>query len=112
MGTDEFGQLRPFGDLMLNHRLDVLLFLLPAVLPLDIFCRATAEVVSSVFFRDDVSPAGPGNTDLCRETSNVRLDLGSLDPISSGFQLLPPLLEVDDIWIRGKRCKDVVRHVN
>ena len=97
MGIDEFGQLRPFGDLMLNYRLDILLFLLPAVLPLDIFYRATAEVIGSVFFRDNVSPPGPGNTDLCRETSNFRLDLGSLDPISSGFQLLPPLLEVDDM---------------
>jgi len=37
ISTDEFGQLRPFGDLIFNHRLDILLFLLSTVLPLDIF---------------------------------------------------------------------------
>ena len=97
---------------MFNYRFDILLFLLPTVLPLDIFCRATAEVVGSVFFRDDISPPSPGNTDLRGETSNFRLDLRSLDPVSSSFQLRPLLLEVDDMWIRGKCCKNVVRHVN
>jgi len=112
MSADEFGQLRPFEDLMLNHRLDILLFLLSLVLPLNVFCRATAEVVGSVFFRDDIPPPGPGNTDLRGKTSNFRLDLRPLDPVSSRFQLLPPLLEVDDGGIGGKRCKNVVRHVN
>jgi hypothetical protein len=37
MSADEFGQLRPFGNLMFNHRLDILIFLLSTVLPLNIF---------------------------------------------------------------------------
>jgi len=85
MSADEFGQLRPFGDLMFNHRLDILLFLLSTVLPLNIFYRATAEVVGSVLLRDDISPPSPGNTDLRSKTSNFRLDLRSLDPVSSSF---------------------------
>jgi hypothetical protein len=96
MSADEFGQLRPFGDLMFNHRLDILLFLLSTVLPLDIFYRATAEVVGSVLLRDDISPPSPGNTDLRGKTSNFRLDLRSLDLISSSFKLRPLLLEIDD----------------
>jgi hypothetical protein len=110
--TEEFGQLRPFGYLMFNHRLDVLLFLLSTILPLDVFCRATTEVVSSVLFRDDVSTAGPGTTDLCGKAPNFRLDLRPLDPVSSSLQLLSPLLELDDSGIRGERCKNVVRHVH
>jgi hypothetical protein len=70
---------------MFNHRLDVLLFLLPTVLPLDIFYRATAEVVSSVIFSDDVSTAGPGTADLYSKASNFRLDLRPLDPVSSSL---------------------------
>jgi hypothetical protein len=50
VSADEFGQLCPFGDLMLNYQLYILLFLLPTVLPLDIFRWVTAEVVSSIFF--------------------------------------------------------------
>ena len=46
MSTDEFGQLRPFEDLMFNYRLGIFLFLLSAVLPLDVFRRAMAEVVA------------------------------------------------------------------
>jgi hypothetical protein len=112
MSTDEFGQLRPFEDLMFNYRLGIFLFLLSAVLPLDVFRRAMAEVVGPVFFRDDVSTPGPGTTDLCGKAPNFRLDPRSLDPVRPGLQLLSPLLEGDDIWIRGKRCKNVVRHVN
>jgi hypothetical protein len=82
MSADEFGQLRPFGDLMFYYRFDILFFLLATVLPLDIFCWATVEVVGSVFFRDDVSTPSPSTTDLCRKTPNFCLDLCSLDPIS------------------------------
>jgi len=70
---------------MFNHRLDILLFLLSTVLSLDIFYWATAEVVDSILLRDDISPLTPGNTNLRGETSNFRLDLCSLDPISSSF---------------------------
>ena len=70
------------------------------------------EVVSSVLFRDDVSTAGPGTTDLCGKAPNFRLDLRPLDPVSSSLQLLSPLLELDDSGIRGERCKNVVRHVH
>jgi hypothetical protein len=86
-----------------DHRLDVLLFLLSTVLPLDVFCRATAEVVGSVLFRDDVSTAGPGTADLCGKAPNFRLDLRPLDPVGPSLQLLSPLLEGDDSGIRGKR---------
>jgi hypothetical protein len=82
MSTDEFSQLRSFGDLMFNCRFDILLFLLATVLPLDVFGWATVEVVGSVFFRDDVSTPSPSTTDLCRKTPNFCLDLCSLDPIS------------------------------
>jgi hypothetical protein len=104
MRTEKFGQLRPFGDLVFNYRLDILLFLLSTILLLDIFYRATAEVVGSVLFRDNVSTSGPGATDICGKTPDFRLDLCSLDLVRSGFQLLSLLLESDDVWIRGKRC--------
>jgi hypothetical protein len=87
-----------------DYRLNILLFLLPTVLLLDIFDWATAEVVGSVLFRDNVSTPAPGATDLCGETPDFRLDLRSLDSIRSGFQLLSLLLEGDDVWIWGKRC--------
>jgi hypothetical protein len=90
--TQEFRKLRAFGDLMLNYRLNIFLFLLSIVLPLNISSWTTAEVVGSVLFRDNVSTPGPGTTDLCRKTSNFCLDLCSLDPKSSGFQLLSLLL--------------------
>ncbi len=76
-----FGQLRPFEDLKFNHLLDILFFLLSTVLPLDVFCRATAEVVRPVFFKDDVSTLGPGTANLCSKASNFRLDPRSLYPI-------------------------------
>jgi hypothetical protein len=79
--TDEFSQLRPFGNLIFNHRLNILLFLLPTILPLDVFCRATAEVVGPVFFSDNVSTAGPGAADLRGKALNFRLDLRPPDPV-------------------------------
>jgi len=63
MSTDKVGQVRSFGDLMFNHRLDILLFLLSTVLPLDIFYRATAEVVGPVFFGDDITTPAPRTAD-------------------------------------------------
>jgi hypothetical protein len=87
VSADKFGQLRPFRDLMFNCRLDILLFLLSTVLPLDVFYRATAEVVSSVLLRDDIPPPSPGNPNLGSKTSHFRFDLCSLDPVSSSFQL-------------------------
>ena len=54
MSIEEFGQLREFRDLKFNHRLNIFLFLLSTVLPLNIFYRAAAEVVSSVFLIDDI----------------------------------------------------------
>ena len=62
MSTDDLGQLRLFGNQMFNHRLNILLPLPCTLLPLDILRRATAEVVSSAFFRDDVLMPGPGST--------------------------------------------------
>ena len=60
MSTDDPGQLRPFGNQMFNPRLNILL---PCtLLPLDILRRATAEVVGSAFFRDDILMPGPGST--------------------------------------------------
>lgn len=112
ISIDEFGQLRPFRDLIFNHRLNILHFLLSTILPLDIFCWATEEVVGSVFFRDDVSTPGPGTTNLCCKTLNFGLNLCSLDPVSPGFQLLPLLLQVDDLWIWGKYYKNVIRYIN
>ena len=56
MIADEFGQLRPLGDLMFNDWFGILLFLLSTVLPLDIFYRATAEVVRPELLRDNISP--------------------------------------------------------
>ena len=85
MSTDEFSQLHLFRDLMFNYQLNILLFLLSTILPLDIFYRATTEVVGSVLLRDDISPLSPGNTNLRSKTSNFRLDLCSLDPVSSSF---------------------------
>jgi len=70
---------------MFNYRLDILLFLLLTILPLDIFYRATAEVVSSVLFKDDISPPSLRNTDLYSKASNFRLDLYSLNLIRFSF---------------------------
>ncbi|PVH70112.1 hypothetical protein DL98DRAFT_620720 [Cadophora sp. DSE1049] len=70
---------------MFNHRLDILLFLLSTVLPLDVFYQATAEIVGSVLLKDNVSPPSSGNTNLRGKTSNFRLDLRSLDLVSSSF---------------------------
>jgi hypothetical protein len=73
--TEELGQLCPFRDLVFNHWLDILLFLLASILPLDIFCRATAEVVGPVLFRDDVWTPGPGAADLCGKAPSERQEL-------------------------------------
>jgi hypothetical protein len=59
--TEEVGQLRPLGDLMPNHGLDVLSLLLSAVLPLNVFRRAAAEVVCPVFFRGLANQLGLAN---------------------------------------------------
>jgi len=61
MSADELGHLCPFGNLMFDHRLDISLFLLSTVLPLNICYRATAEVIGSVLLRDDISPLSPGS---------------------------------------------------
>lgn len=63
-----------------DYWLDVLLFLLPIVLLLDIFYRVTTEVVDSVIFRDNVSTPGLGATNLCGKSPDFCLDLRSLDP--------------------------------
>jgi hypothetical protein len=70
---------------MFNYRLDILLFLLSIILPLNIFYRATVEVIGSILLKDDISLLTLGNTDFRGEMSNFCLDLRSLDPISSSF---------------------------
>ena len=112
MSIDKFGQLYLFEDLIFNYRLNILFFLLSTILPLNIFYQATAEVISLVFFRDNISILGLSTTNLYSKAPNFRLNPYSLDPISPSLQLLSPLLEGDDIWIRGKYYKNVIRHVN
>ncbi|EPE30054.1 hypothetical protein GLAREA_13102 [Glarea lozoyensis ATCC 20868] len=62
-GTEKVSQQLSLRDLMLNYGLDILFLLMSVVLPLDVFGRTTAEVVGTVFFRDDVSTPAPGTTD-------------------------------------------------
>ena len=82
---------------MFNYRLDILLFLLSIILPLNIFYQATTKVVGSVFFRDNISTPGPGTADLCGKAPDFRLGRCPLDLVGSSFQLLSPLLKGDDI---------------
>jgi hypothetical protein len=67
---------------MLNRRLDVLFLLLSTVLPLNVFGRAAAEVVCSVFFRDDVSTPTPGTTDRGGKSPNFGLYVRPLNSVS------------------------------
>lgn len=110
--TEEFGQLYPFGNLIFNHRLDILLLLLSAILPLDVFCQATTEIVGPVFFSNNIIIAGPRTTNLRSKVLNFRLELRPPDPVSPSLELLPPLLERDDNGIGGKCYKNVIRHVH
>jgi hypothetical protein len=73
--------LCPFGDLIFDYRLDIFLFLVFTILPLDVFYRVTVKVIGSILFKDDVSIAGPGTADLCGKVPNFRLDFRPLDPI-------------------------------
>jgi hypothetical protein len=66
---------------MLNYWLDILLFLVSVVLPLDIFGRAAAKVVSSVLFRDNIATSALGTTDRCGKTPDFRLDIRPLDSV-------------------------------
>jgi hypothetical protein len=110
--TDQVDQLRPLGDLMLNHRLNVLLLLLSAVLPLNVFGRAAAEIICSVFFRDNISTPAPSTTDCGGKSPNFCLNIRPLNSVCPCFQLFSLLLECGDVWIGGERSQDVVRYVN
>ena len=112
MSINEFSQLYLFRDLIFNYQLNILFFLLSTILPLNIFYQVVVEVVSLVFFRDNILIPGLGTTNLYSKVLNFRLKPYSLDPISPGLQLLSPLLKGDNIWIRGKYYKNIIRHVN
>ena len=82
---DESSQLRPLGDLILNYQLDILPFLLSAILPLDVFRRAAAEVVCPVLFRDNISTSAPSTTNYSSESPNFCLYIRPLNSICPGF---------------------------
>jgi hypothetical protein len=79
MCTKKVGQLRPLGNLMLNYWLDILLFLVSVVLPLNIFSRVAAKVVSLVLFRDNIATSALGTTNRYGKTLDFRLDIRPLD---------------------------------
>lgn len=110
-GIYKLGQLRLFKDLVFYYRLNIFLFLLLAVLLLDIFCRAIVEVVSSIFFRDNILTTGPGITDFYDKVPNFYFNLCLLDLVSLSLQLLSLLLEDNDFRIREKYYKNIVRYV-
>jgi hypothetical protein len=112
VSTDKVDQLRLFGDLMFNHRLGVLFFLLSVILPLDVFRRAAAEVICSVFFRDDISTPTPSTADCGSKSPNLCLYVRPLNSVCPSFQLLSLLLKCSDLWIRRERGKYVVRYMN
>jgi hypothetical protein len=87
---------------VLDRGLDVLFLLMSAVLTLDVFGRAAAEVVGPVFFRDDVSTPAPGTTDQGGETPNFCLDLRALNSICPSFQLLPRPLKCGGVRFGGE----------
>jgi hypothetical protein len=97
---------------MLNYWLYVLLFLLSAVLSLNVFGRAVAEIICLVFFRDNISTLTPSTTDCGSKLPNFCLYVRPLDSIYPSFQLLLLLLEYSNIWIGGERGKDIVRYIN
>jgi hypothetical protein len=73
------------GDLILNYGLDILFLLLSAILPLDIFYRAAAEVVCLVFFRDNISTPAPSTTDYGSKAPNFYLYVHPLNSIYPGL---------------------------
>jgi len=89
-------------DLMLNRRLNIVFLLLSVVLPLNVFGRAAAEVVCSVFFGDNVSTPTPGTTDSGGKSPHFCLYICPLNSACLSFQLLSLLLKCGDIWIRGE----------
>jgi hypothetical protein len=97
---------------MLYQWLDVLFLLLSAVVPLNVFRWAAAEVVISVFFRDNISTPSPGTTDCGGKSPNFCLDVRPLNSVRPIFQLLSLPLKGGDNRIGGERSQDVVRYVN
>jgi hypothetical protein len=97
---------------MLNHWLNVLFLLLSAVLLLNVFRRAAAEVVCPVFFRDNVPTPASGITDRGGESPDFCLHVRPLNSVCPGLQLLSLLLKRGNIWITRKRGQDVIRDVN
>jgi hypothetical protein len=70
---------------MLNYWLDILFLLLSAVLPLNVFSWAVAEVVYSVFFRDNVLIPTPGTTDCGSKSLYFCLYVYPLNSICPSF---------------------------
>jgi hypothetical protein len=83
--TDKVGQLRSLGNFMLNHGLDILFLHLPAVLPLNVFCRAATEIIRSVFFRYYVSMPTLGTTGCGGKTLDFCLDVRPSNSVDSIF---------------------------
>jgi hypothetical protein len=110
--ADEVSQLRPLGDLVLNQRLDVLFFLLCAIVPLNVFCRAAAEVVCAVFFGDDVSALTLSTIDGGSKLSHFFLYVCPLHSVCPSFEPLSSLLKVNNSWIGGERGQEVVRYMD
>lgn len=92
MCIKKVGQLRPLRNLMLNYWLDILLFLVSVVLPLNIFNKAAAKVVSSVLFRDNIATSALSTIDCCGKTLDFCLDICPLDLVGLSLQLLSLLL--------------------
>jgi hypothetical protein len=112
MSIDEVSQLYPLRNLILNHWLNILLLLLSAILLLNIFRRAAAEVVCPVFFRDNISIPAPGTTDYSSELPDFCLYIRPLNSIYPGLQLLSLLLKYNNIWIGREYGQDIIRDMN
>jgi hypothetical protein len=112
MNIDEISQLYPLGDLILNYGLDILFLLLSAVLLLNVFRWAAAEVVCPVFFRDNISISAPGTADYSSKSPDFCLYIRLLNSIYPGLQLLSFLLKYSNIWIGREYGQNIIRDMN
>jgi hypothetical protein len=110
--ADEVNKPPSLRDLVLNHGFDVLFLLLSAVLPLNVFRWAAAEVVCPVFLRDDVSTPVPYTANSGGKSPNFCFYIRPLNSVCPGLQLVSLLLECGNIGIGRERSQDVVGDVN